>query len=74
MAAAANRVRSPYGFSFIFISHMSGGSVPSSTGGLLEFVGFRQPVIIRQVSFSLASSFFAWVERSHTGLAYSAAQ
>ena len=40
---------------------------------LLVFVGFRQPVIIRQVSISVASSLFAWVERSHTGQAFSAA-
>ena len=30
--------------------------------------------IIQQVSFSVASSFFAWVERSHTGQAYSAVE
>ena len=29
-------------------------------------------MIIRQVSFSVASSFFAWVERSHTDQAYTA--
>ena len=50
---------------------MPGGVIPSSTGRLLVFVGFRQPEIIRQVSFSVAFSFFAWVERSHTGQAYS---
>ena len=38
------------------------------------FVGFRHPMIILHVSFSVASSFFAWVERSHTGQAYSAAE
>ena len=27
------------------------------------FIGFRQPVIVRQVSFSVASSFFAWAEQ-----------
>ena len=48
---------------------MSDGAIPASTGRLLVFVGFRQPVIIRQVSFSVASSFVAWVERSHTGQA-----
>ena len=53
---------------------MYDGAIPASTGRLLIFVGFRQPVIIRQVSFSVASSFFAWVERSHTGQAYSAAE
>ena len=53
---------------------VSDGAIPASTGRLLVFVGFRQPVIIRQVSFSVASSFFAWVERSHTGQAYSAAE
>ena len=46
---------------------MSDGAIPASTGRLLVFVGFRHPVIILQVSFSVASSFFAWVERSHTG-------
>ena len=53
---------------------MSGGAIPASTGTLLVFVGFKHPVIILQVSFSVASSFFAWVERSHTGQAYSAAE
>ena len=48
---------------------MSDGAIPASTGRLLVFVGFRQSVIIRQVSFSVASNFFAWVERSHTGQA-----
>ena len=41
---------------------------------VLNFVGFIHPVIIRQVSFSVASSFFAWFERSHTGNAYYAAE
>ena len=53
---------------------MSDGAIPPSTGRLLVFVGFRHPVIILKVSFSVASSFFAWVERSHTGQAYSAAE
>ena len=53
---------------------ISDGAIPASTGRLLVFVGFRHPVIILQVSFSVASSFFAWVERSHTGQAYSAAE
>ena len=53
---------------------MSGGTIPASTGRLLVFVGFRQLVIIGQVSFSVAFSFFAWVERSHTGQSYSAAE
>ena len=53
---------------------MYDGSIPASTGKLLVCVGFRQPVIILQVSFSVASSFFAWVERSHTGQANSAAE
>ena len=53
---------------------MSDGAIPASTGRLLVCVGFRQPVIIRQVSFSVASSSFAWVEHSHTGQAYSAAE
>ena len=53
---------------------MSDGALPASTGRMLEFVGFRQTVIIRQVSFSVTSSFFAWVECSHTGQAYSGAE
>ena len=36
---------------------MSGGAIPASTGRLLLFVGFKHPVIILQVSFSVASSF-----------------
>ena len=43
-------------------------AIPASTGRLFVFVGFRHPVIIRKVSFRVASSFFTWVERSHTGL------
>ena len=50
------------------------GAIPASAGRLLEFVGFRHPVIILLFSFSVASSFFAWVERSNTGQAYSAAE
>ena len=50
------------------------GAIPASTGRLLVFVGFRHPVIILPVSFSAASSFFAWVEHSYTGQAYSAAE
>ena len=53
---------------------MADGAIPASTGRLLVFVGFRHPVIILQVSFSVASSFFAWMERSHTKQAYSAAE
>ena len=53
---------------------MSDGAIPASAGRLLVLVGFRHPVIILQVSFSVASSFFAWMERSHTGQAYSAAE
>ena len=53
---------------------MSDGAISASMGILLMLVGFRQPVIIRQVSFSVAFSFFAWVERSYTGQAYSAAE
>ena len=52
---------------------MSDGAIPASTGRLLVFVGFRQPVIILQVSFRIAFIFLAWVQRSHTGQAYSAA-
>ena len=43
------------------------GAIPASTGRLLVCVGFSLPVIILPVSFSVASSFFAWVESSHTG-------
>ena len=50
---------------------MSDGAIPAITGRLLVFFGFRHTVIILQVSFSVASSFFAWVERCHTGQAYS---
>ena len=39
---------------------MSDGAIPASTGRLLVIVGFRHPVIIRQVSFSVTSSFCAW--------------
>ena len=53
---------------------MSDAAIPASTGRLLAFVGFRHPAIILQFSFSVVSSFFAWVERSHTGQAYSAAE
>ena len=53
---------------------MSDGVIPASTGRLLVFVGFRHPVVILQVSLSVASSFFAWMERSHTRQAYSAAE
>ena len=53
---------------------MSEGTIPASMGRLLVFVGFRQPVIIRQVSFSVMFIFIAWVEHSHTGQAYSAAK
>ena len=46
---------------------MPDGWIPANTGRLFVFVGFRQLVIIRHVSFSVAFSFFAWVDRSHTG-------
>ena len=46
---------------------MSDGAIPASTGRLLVFVGFRQPVIILQVSFSVASSVFAWSGRPGCG-------
>ena len=47
---------------------MSWCAIPASTDILLAFVGFRQVVIIRQVSFSATCSLFAWVERSHAGV------
>ena len=53
---------------------MSDGAIPASMGRLLVLVGFRQSVTIRQVSFSVVLSFFARVERSHTGQAYSSAE
>ena len=54
---------------------MSGGVIPASTRRLLVCVGFRQSMIIRQVSsISIASSFLACVERSHTEQAYFAAE
>ena len=53
---------------------ISDGAISASMGRLLVLGGFRQPVIILQVSFSVVSSFFAWVERSHTGQAYSTAE
>ena len=37
---------------------MSDGAIPASTGRLLVVVGFRHHVIIRHVSFSVASRFF----------------
>ena len=40
---------------------MYDGAIPASMGRLLVFVGFRQPVVIRQVSFSVVSSFFVWL-------------
>ena len=41
------------------------GAIPASTGSQLVFVGVRQPVIIRQVSFSMAFSFFAPGKHAH---------
>ena len=38
---------------------MSDGAMPANMDRLLVSVGFRQPVIIRQVSFSVAFSFLA---------------
>ena len=51
---------------------VSWGDTGGYMGRLLVCVCFRQPVIIRQVSFSVTFSFFAWVYCSHTGQAYSA--
>ena len=54
---------------------MSGGTIPASTGRMLVFVGFKHPVIILQVSFSVASiSLHGWSVPMHTGQAYSAAE
>ena len=71
LSSVSCRVRSVRLFTALL---MSDGAIPASTGRLLVFVGFRHPVIILQVSFSVASSFFAWMERSHTRQAYSAAE
>ena len=46
---------------------MYDGAIPANTGRVLVCVGFMPPVIIRQVSFSTTSSFFACVERSPPG-------
>ena len=40
----------------------------------LVFIGFRHVVIIRQVAFSIASSLSAFIECSHIGQVYSAAE
>ena len=53
---------------------MSDGAISASTGRLLALVDFIHHVIILQVSFSVVASFFAWVERSHTEQAHSAAE
>ena len=41
---------------------------------LICIVGLRQPVISRQEAFRAGSNFLAWVDLSHTGLAYSAVE
>ena len=71
LSSVACRVRS---VRFATALLMSDGAIPASTGRLLVFIGFRHPVTILRVSFSVASSFFAWVQCSHTGQAYSAAE
>ena len=41
---------------------MHGGAIPTSTARLLVFVGLRQPVIIRQVTF-MGDSIINWIEQ-----------
>ena len=65
------RVRSARLATALLVSDVA---IPASTGRLLVSVGITQPVIIRQVSLSVASSVCVWVERFHTGHAYSAAE
>ena len=49
------------------------GAIPDRTGRRCVGVGFRQPVVMRIVSFSNTSSFLVWMLLSHTGGTYSAA-
>ena len=53
---------------------ISGGAMPASMYRLSVGVGRRHPVIWRQQALRAVSTFFAWVDLSHTGHAYSAAE
>lgn len=53
---------------------MLGGAIPHCRYSWFVGVGLRHPVIRREFSFSVWSSFLEWVDRSHTELAYSAAE
>lgn len=48
------------------------GAMPASKYKLSFGVGFKHPVIPQQLSFRTESSFFAWMNYSHTGYTYSA--
>lgn len=47
------------------------GAIPAVGKTLWRGKLFRHPVIKRQDSFSATSTFFAWADLHHTGLAYS---
>ena len=49
------------------------GEMPESTGKNSLRVGFRDPEMLRNVSFNATSSFFVWVLRHQAGAACSAA-
>ena len=51
---------------------MSGGAIPDRLYRSSVGVGFRQPVMRRQVEFMTGSSFLACADLSQTGQAYSA--
>lgn len=48
--------------------------MPAKGYTILSEVGFKQPVMIRHVSFRATSTSFAWADRCYTGHAYSPAQ
>lgn len=51
---------------------ISAGAMPERRCRLFMLLGFKQPVIKRQVLFNAGSSFLAWVDPSQTGHACSA--
>ena len=53
---------------------ISGGAIPDRMYKLSTGVGLRHPVISRQVALRAGSIFFACVDLSQTGQAYSAAE
>ena len=53
---------------------MSGGAIPARMYRSLVLVGFRHPVMQLQLSLRAGSSFFAWVDLSHSWQAYSAVE